>query len=347
MRTTPSNNGADEAAADFARYRGQIDELLRQHIPAGKPVALLQFPYDGNVGNHMMWVATTDYLRERDIPIGYVAHANNFRSRDLRRAIGDGPILFLGGVTISRLWPHHAASKREVAEQFPDNPIISLPSTVLFVDEADVREAATIFGNHRHVTLMTRDPVSEKQARDAFPPSVRVMTVPDVTLRLPLQPRKGTPEVDILWLARADHEAAGFTPPPGVRVFDWPYVREGMRRAYYALRVSGVLSKVRSSPLGPPMGPLLNAQIAASYRIASCDVLRRGNEILDAGKVLVTDRMHPHILAALRGQDVIVLPDKFGKNRAVYDHYTKAFKTVYWAKSSDEALELARERARA
>jgi pyruvyl transferase EpsO len=265
----------------------------------------------------------------------------------MRRAIGNGPILFLGGVTISRLWPHHASNKREVAEQFPDNPIISLPSTVLFVDEADGRAAADMFGNHRNCTLMTRDPVSEAQARKVFPENVRIMTVPDLALRLPLQPRAGTPRFDVLWLARADQEAAGFSPPSGVHVFDWPYVREGMRRAYYALRVSGVLSKLRLSPLGSPGASLLNARIAAAYRYASVDILRRGNEILDEGRVLVTDRMHPHILAALRGQDVVVLPDKFGKNRAVYENYTKRFPTVFWADSPEQGLAIAKERAQA
>jgi exopolysaccharide biosynthesis predicted pyruvyltransferase EpsI len=348
MPNEPTTNGAHpDPAADFARYKAEIDALLDQHIPAGRPVALLQFPYDGNVGNHMMWVATTDYLKDRGIPVGYAAHANNYRARDMRRAIGDGPILFLGGVTISRLWPHHASNKREVAEQFPDNPIISLPSTVLFVDDADGKTAADMFGRHRNCVLMTRDPVSEGQARKVFPDNVRIMTVPDLALRLPLQPRRGAPHIDILWLARDDQEAAGFKPPPGVHVFDWPYVREGMRRAYYALRVSGVLSKLRLSPLGSPAAPVLNAQIAAAYRLASVDILRRGNEILDEGRVLVTDRMHPHILAALRGQDVVVLPDKFGKNRAVYDNYTKRFPSVFFASSPEEGLSIARERARA
>jgi exopolysaccharide biosynthesis predicted pyruvyltransferase EpsI len=91
--------------------------------------------------------------------------------------------------------------------------------------------------------------------------------------------------------------------------------------------------------------PVVNAPMARLYRYAAIDVLRRGNAILDAGKVLVTDRMHPHVLAALRGQPVVLLPDKFGKNRAVYDHYTNSFPTVFWADSPARGLELAEELA--
>jgi len=46
-----------EDARAFREFRETIDRRLDEYIPAGEPAALLQFPYDGNVGNHMMWVA--------------------------------------------------------------------------------------------------------------------------------------------------------------------------------------------------------------------------------------------------------------------------------------------------
>ena len=51
---------------------------------------------------------------------------------------------------------------------------------------------------------------------------------------------------------------------------------------------------------------------------------------------------HPHILAALRGQPVVLLPDRFGKNRAVFDYTSHAYSTVHWADTPAEALERAR-----
>ncbi|HVR18195.1 MAG TPA: polysaccharide pyruvyl transferase family protein [Polyangiaceae bacterium] len=327
----------------FDHFRREIDALLDTHIPSGRPVALLHFPYDGNVGNHMMWVATTDYLRDRNLPIAYVSHANNLEIRDLARVIGDGPILFLGGVTISRLWPRHARAKRQIAAAFPNNPLISLPATVLFADDADREEARTIFGTHENVTVMTRDPISGAQARDAFPPSVRVVTVPDMALRLAPQPIVHEPVHDVIWLARDDLEGVEGVPPSAVHVFDWPHdLRTHMPKSYALLRFSGVLSRLRSSAAGPVLARAVNPPMASLYRSASQAVLRYGNEILDRGKVLVTDRMHPHVLGALRGQHAVLLPDKFGKNRAVYDHYTREQPTVHWADKPAQALEIAR-----
>ena len=331
------------SVAGFPRFRREIDAALDAHVPRGEPIALLHFPYDGNVGNHMMWVATTEYLRERNHRVVYVSHANNLDLGDLRRVIGRGTILFLGGVTISRLWPRHARAKREVAAAFPKNPLISLPATVLFADDADREEASTIFGDHENVTVMTRDPISGAQARSAFPASVRVMTVPDMALRLAPQPRAGKPLHDIIWLARDDLEGTGGSAPSDVHVFDWPHdLRARMPRTYAFLRISGALSRLRSSRAGSALADFVNPPMVELYRLASEDVLRYGNGILDLGKVLVTDRMHPHVLTALRGQQAVLLPDKYGKNRAVYEHYTREQSTVHWADTPAQGLELAR-----
>jgi pyruvyl transferase EpsO len=302
-------------AALFASHKSSVDRVFDEHIDARLPVALLQFPYDGNVGNHMMWVAITDYLAERGIPVVYAAHTNNFRLDDLGRAIGRGTILFLGGVTISRLWPAHADVKRQVAAAFPHNRLISLPSTMLFVDEEDRRTAGSIFGDHRDVILLARDPVSGAAAREAFRERVRIEVVHDSTFRLPPQPKRAGARHDIVWLARNDHEGANTTAPSDVHVFDWPDLREAMPRAYLALRASGVFSRVRSARGGHATAKLTNPPISALYRRASAEVLSYGNRMLDRGRVLVTDRLHPHVLAALRGQPVVLLPDRFGTGR--------------------------------
>ena len=334
-------------AAVFATYKRQVDALLDAAIPQQRPAALLQYPYDGNVGNHMMWVATCAYLHERGIPLKYVAHEKNFDVERLRRAVGEtGTILFLGGVTVSRLWPRHAEVKREVAANFPRNPVVCLPSTVMFVDSEDSAMARDIFGTHQNTLVMTRDPSSEKQARAAFPEHIKVQTVPDITLRMSSYRRLHQPRHDVIWLARNDVERAMKDPPPGVHVFDWPYLHPHVPFGHFLLRSSGVLSRVRKLPQSDVIAPILNRPIVDLYRWTSQDVIRSGNRLLDAGRVLVTDRLHPHVLTALRGQPSVLLPDKFGKNRAVYDNYSSQLKSVHWADSVDEALVLAQQLAR-
>jgi len=165
-----------------------------------------------------------------------------------------------------------------------------------------------------------------------------------MALRLSPQPRLGRPSHDIIWLARDDLERTDRgAPPSDVHTFDWPHdLRTHMPRTYAFLRLSGVLSRLRSSPVGSTLAPVVNPPMVNLYRSAAQRVLFYGNRILDTGKVLVTDRMHPHILTALRGQNAVLLPDKFGKNRAVYEHYTRDQPTVHWADTPAQALEIAR-----
>jgi exopolysaccharide biosynthesis predicted pyruvyltransferase EpsI len=324
-------------AALFAKAAQAIDACLDRYIPAHRPVALLQFPYDFNAGNHMMWVAAADYLKRRNARIAYAAHGHNFDLEAMKRAIGDGVVLFLGGVTLSRLWPRHAEVKRIVAAACPDNRLVSLPSTMLFVDDEDRRAAGTIFGDHRDAVLMARDPVSAAAAREVFPNNVEVVTIHDSSLRLPPQQRLSKPVHDIIWLARDDMEGVGASAPTDVEVFDWTHDdSEGMR----VLFPGRVFSRLRSR--APMLDSISNPQISACYERFARYVLASGNRRLDTGKVLVTDRMHPHILAALRSQPCVLLPDRFGKNRAVYEYSSHAFSTVHWADTPAEALERAR-----
>jgi exopolysaccharide biosynthesis predicted pyruvyltransferase EpsI len=72
-------------------------------------------------------------------------------------------------------------------------------------------------------------------------------------------------------------------------------------------------------------------------------MLEFGNLLADRGRVFVSDRLHAHVLAVLRGQPSVVLPDAFGKNRALYDSWTHGIENVHWAEDRDQALKLARE----
>lgn len=325
----------------FAQQKTQIAECLDKYIPSDRPVALVPFPFDGNVGNHMMWIAVNDYLYQRGIPVVYAAHPWNLELEDLKRAVGDGTIIFLGGVSVSRLWPWHAEVKRKVAGACPNNRLVSLPSTMIFVDEDDRREASTLFGDHSDVHMLARDEFSKTSGRDVFPSNVNVDVAHDTAFMLPAQPRnKAAVEMDTIWLARNDHEGAGFARPEDIMIFDWPSNLESNTASVFASRM---LSRIRKTL--PLLNPVTNPGLIRSYSRISKVMLDRGNQALDRGRVLVTDRLHPHVLAALRGQPCIMLPDLFGKNRAVWDYSSEFYSTIYWADGPEEALELALELA--
>ena len=85
-----------------------------------------------------------------------------------------------------------------------------------------------------------------------------------------------------------------------------------------------------------------NVALARRYEAASRAILDFGNELADRGRVFVSDRLHAHVLAVLRGQPSVVLPDAFGKNRALYESWTSGFEHVRWADTPAEAFAIAR-----
>ena len=328
-------------ASLLERQHAQVVAVLDKNIPTGVRIAILQFPWDGNVGCHMMWLAIIDYLRARGQIPSYVANQWDFDVTRMKEAIGDdGVVLFLGGVTVSRLWPGHAAVKRVVASACPGNRLISLPSTMLFVDDEDRIEASTMFGDHPDVIMMARDPVSAASARQVFPAHVSIVTCHDTTFLLaPLPGSRKAPKFDIIWLARGDHETTGARLPDNLEVFDWPDLDRNCPSAI-AARASMKLRQY--APIWPG---LTNWLVNASYLSVTRDILARAHARLDEGRVLVTDRLHPHILALLRTQPCVLLPDKYGKNRAVWEFSSHAYSTLHWADSPGEALAIARDLA--
>lgn len=339
---------AESSYARFSRFKAELDAILDEELGRPERVGVLDSPYDANVGNHMMWLAICDYLHERGIKVAYSSHASTFDEAAMQRAIGDAPVLFLGGVTVSRLWPHHADLKRRVARAFRKNRLLSLPATMIFADEEDKQLAGQIFDDHPNVTLLARDPFSCEQAKGAFPSSIKIKTAPDLSFRLQQQPLKSKPTHDILWLARDDIEGTGYRPPSDVKVFDWTHrLREDVPRIWAPLRLARGLSTARKKPRMAALHAPLDLSVAWLWERGSAEALRYGNVTLDTGKVLVTDRLHPHVLAALRRQPVVLLPDKFGKNRVVHQYYTGNIDNVVWAETPEVALEKARELARA
>ena len=333
-------SGASSPLAELAR---SLDCVLDDVIgPSVTRAAAVIFPYDWNVGNHMMWRAMGRYLADRNIPLVYTAGSFELQVDKLRQSLGrDGVVLLNGGVTFSSLWPEHLSVKRAVARACRDHPIVSLPATILPVEGAHVDEARAVFSGHPQVTVLARDPVSGLHAREVLGNDADIRVAHDLAFRLrPIKRVAADTNTDIVWLSRDDAESAACGTPAGVETFDWPHTHGAeFRRAYNIRRAARLISRV---PIDGRGGDVKHVPRAALFQQVSAEVVRAGTRSLRRGRVLVTDRMHPHVLALLQGQPVVLLPDKYGKNRAVYDFSSHVFPSVRWADTPEQALETAR-----
>lgn len=73
--------------------------------------------------------------------------------------------------------------------------------------------------------------------------------------------------------------------------------------------------------------------------------LRRGCATLSEGRVVITDRLHAHILSLLLGIPNVILDNSYGKVRDFHQTWTSGSDLVTLAADPAQAMSLAAERA--
>jgi pyruvyl transferase EpsO len=67
-------------------------------------------------------------------------------------------------------------------------------------------------------------------------------------------------------------------------------------------------------------------------------------DLLSRGRVVITDRLHGHVLATLLGLPHCVMDSQYGKVRALWDTWTHEVPDAVWCDTLGEAIERASER---
>src|SRR5271170_3624013 len=85
-------------------------QLLKQALaPLGRPrqCALLNYPNHVNIGDHLIWAGTVDYLQKvSQTRIAYTADLDSYSERILNLELSPAdPILLHGGGSLGDRWP--------------------------------------------------------------------------------------------------------------------------------------------------------------------------------------------------------------------------------------------------
>jgi pyruvyl transferase EpsO len=327
------------------RLATRIDAVLAPLIPAGSGCALLDFPTHSNVGDSAIWLGQRAHLARAGVTVAHVSDAAAYAPAELRRRLPRGPILLSGGGSLGDLWPDTQRFREQVIRDFPERPIVQLPQSVHFRDPAALDRARRVFEGHRALTLLVRDQASLALVRGAF--RVPSALCPDMTFALgtlgaldaagPLG-RRAAPRWPILWLARSDVESqgdSGLDLGDDVVRMDWrDSETHGLRRL-----AKGARRRLARWSRGVPG---LARRLAGIHDLRAEGHLSRGRALLGSARVVITDRLHGHILSLLLGIPHVLLDDRYGKVRGFYHTWTRGSGLVRLADSPGEALRLAR-----
>jgi pyruvyl transferase EpsO len=306
--------------------RAQLLDTLRPLLAPLEAYALIDFPNYPNVGDSAIYLGQLEALRVLGAP--RPRFSCDFRTYDraeLARRIGRaGTIVLTGGGSFGDLWPTAQQLREEIIGAFPGNPIVQLPQTIHFDQPESLRRARATFDGHENVTLLVRDRRSLEIAGNEF--RFRAQLCPDMAFALGPLRRPAQPAHAALWLLRTDKESATVpgAVPIGVQT-DWlnePSTR--LRALSYTLA-----GAVRRRPLERVARSLLTRV----YEPLARQRLRRGLGILASGRVVVTDRLHGHILSLLLGIPHVVLDNSYGKLSSFRATWTSGIDAVHDAES--------------
>jgi exopolysaccharide biosynthesis protein PssK len=327
----------------IAERSAQLLATLERCLAPQRSVVLLDVPDHANVGDNAILLGEVAALKALGRRVSYIpARPIGDDGGRLRRRIGSQPILMHGGGNLGDLWPTHQRLRERVLDEFPEHPIVQLPQSIAFSDPEAIARARGAFERHRDFTLLVRDQQSLAFAESHL--NARGILTPDAAFALGALPRAIPARRDVLVLARTDHEARSDRRlPPDVATEDWT-AHELPRRGRALEKLARELDR-RSGRSDAASAALARASMWA-WTGVSAEHLRRGVELLCSASVVVTDRLHAHLLSLLLGIPHVVTDNVSGKIRSFYDAWTSESDLVTWAESLEEGVGIAQDLVR-
>ncbi|MDD5562980.1 MAG: polysaccharide pyruvyl transferase family protein [Thermoanaerobaculaceae bacterium] len=337
-----------DAAGDLLdRLRATLDSVIGAALAGHPEVALATFPSHWNLGDTAVWAGQRATLARLGVRVPYVCDFRTYRPAALRRALPEGPILLSGGGNFGDVYPNEQGLRERILDDFPDRLVVQLPQSVWFRSEANVDAMRRRCERNGRFVMLVRDRRSLDLARARF--AVPAHLAPDMAFGLPdLRPRRRAAATDVLWLLRRDIEtsrratrvAAARRAPGAVR--DWTRPALGRRDAPWGLyaRAIWLSLRIRRTPRTLLRGR--EAWVRRSFETLASLRMEIACRFVSAGRVLVTDRLHGHILALLLGVPNVCLDNRDGKVSHFYETWTAGHPLVGWADSLPEAEALAR-----
>lgn len=326
----------------------RIDTAIRTALNGARNVALVNFPNHNNPGDVAIWLGALASLRRLGVRVRYQCAWCTFSPEALARALPEGPVLINGGGNFGDLYQGQQGLRERLFAELTDRHLIQLPQSIHFGQQDNLDRVRTLIADHGRVTLMMREDRSERFAAENFDASVHL--VPDMALALRRIERPvGSPQSDMLWLHRMEGDAEyvdhGFPLGEGVREVEWIRPQENepeWSRSHEKAREQNarLLEECRNDP---EAARRRWKRLARTFAPLSEGYVRRGMEIIATGRVLVTDKLHGHILSLLAGIPHVVLDNSYGKVSGVYRTWTKDSTLSHWADSGAEAHERAQE----
>ena len=310
--------------------------VLDPLIPIYSNVVLLDFPNNPNVGDSLIWLGEIAYLKSRCANIKYVCDSRNYNPCLLKDVLDSSTIMLIhGGGNFGTIWPEEQDFRERVLLDFPNTHCIQLPQSISFDNKSAIEKSAKIINAHSNYTILTRDKSSYEFVRREF--KSKVQLCPDMAFFMGPQTKSKSPVNDYFILSRTDHEKAN----------DWvAELKSKISGTNYQLTdwldagsMERVVHRIEKHTTG--LRRIIdknNLLLLVLWTYLAKLRMRRGAALLQQGKVVLTDRLHTHILSVLMDIPHIVIDNANKKISGFYNTWTKGYPRIRLVGNCDEAL---------
>ncbi len=300
----------------------QLQQCLDQ-VQLARRYATLNVPAGSqNIGSYLLQLAEAHYFaNDRNANMVYASSVEEYSYERLHSRVEDGMIVLRGGY-LGDFWDLQGGRRRALFESivrnFPKRQIVFMPQSVEYFDPVIRARATEIFQKHPNLTVIARDRRSLENAKQMFPPR-QVLLAPDIVFQLAglgLTSRPRRRRHSILYLCRDDWTAGPeFAPEnlavPGLVTHEWRTTATDAERAAAAewMDTEPSMAFLRDVP------PFAELHTAANFLFLAVTQLSQH-------RLVITNRLHGHIMCVILGIPHILLPGPYYKMASFHKTWT-------------------------
>ncbi len=297
------------------QYRKKKD-LRHRFTEKANTVFLVYTPEHGNLGDHAIALAEKRILQSIDVNYIEITGSQLYemkRNNELDLMNGF-PILINGGGNLGTLWMDVELTEREIIKKNPKSTIAILPNTIYYETsdwgKEEFEESKKIYNNHHKLYLYAREKKSYTVMQNAYRD---VKLVPDMVLSLN-QCRRNTKRRGCLLCLRSDCERTR---------------TESQDEIVHQQANELFENDITITDMVVPY------QVTPDNREQE---LEKKFDEFSSAELVITDRLHGMIFAAITGTPCVVIDSKSPKIRGCYE-WIKDLNYIRFAENVSQIIE--------
>lgn len=257
-------------------------------------VWILGTPEHGNLGDQAIVYAMHRFVKRTlpDIEIVEISERQLAEQiKDLRSAVLPRDIILLvGGGNLGDLYLGPERARRTIIENFPDNRMILFPQSVYFHNPESIREEERLLASHSNLTLCAREKGSFDRMKRYFS-SNRVLLTPDIVLSISIKSNAKKRE-GALFFIRLDKESL-------LSQGDLHELRLQLTKYFKSVTFGDTIIR----------HPCCNRE----------EELYKKLKQVGEAELVITDRLHGAIFAAITDTPCVILPNHYHKVEGIFE----------------------------